>query len=190
VYNSGAARIVRLHLLVAKGGFVNILVVVLRIIHIVAGVFWVGSSLFTGIFLGPAVSATAEAGQRVLAQLTTKARITAAISASAGLTALAGGWLYWLDSAGLTSEWMHKGPGVGFGIGALFAVVGLVFGSMVGRDMGALGKLATEISGKPTPEQLGKIGAVRRQLAYAGPTTTVTLLIALICMATARYWVL
>jgi uncharacterized membrane protein len=172
-----------------KEVFVDILVVVLRIIHIVAGVFWVGSSLFTGIFLGPAVSATAEAGQRVLAQLTTKARITAAISASAGLTVLAGGWLYWIDSQGLTSGWTHSGPGTGFGIGALFAIVGAIFGGLVGRDMSTLGKLSTEISGKPTPEQLGKIGAARKQLAYAGPASTITLLIALLCMATARYWV-
>ena len=168
--------------------FVNILVVVLRIIHIVGGVFWVGSSLFTSIYLGPAVSATAEAGQRVLAQLITKARLSTAISASAGLTVLAGGWLYWLDSAGFTSGWTHSGPGLGFGIGALFALVGLVFGVMVGRNMSTLGRIAAEVTGKPTPEQLGKIGAARKQLAYAGPTTSITLLIALICMATARYW--
>ena len=70
----------------------------------------------------------------------------------------------------------------------MFAIIGLVFGGMVGRDMSTLGRLATEISGKPTPEQMGKIGAARKQLAYAGPTSTITLLIALICMATARYW--
>jgi uncharacterized membrane protein len=167
----------------------NILVLVLRIVHIVSGVFWVGSSLFTGIFLGPAVSATAEAGQRVLAQLVTKARFATIVSASAGLTVIAGGWLYWIDSQGLTSGWTQSGPGTGFGIGALFALVGLVFGGMVGRDTSTLGKIATEISGKPTPEQLGKIVAARKQLAYAGPTSTITLLIALICMATARYWV-
>ena len=167
----------------------NILVIVLRIVHVVSGVFWVGSSLFTALYLGPAVSATAEAGQRVLAQLITKARLSTAISASAGLTVLAGGWLYWIDSQGLTSGWTHSGPGTGFGIGALFAVVGLIFGGLVGRDMATLGRTAAEISGKPTPEQLGKIGAARKQLAYAGPTSTITLLIALICMATARYWV-
>jgi len=149
----------------------------------------VGSSLFTAIYLGPAVSATAEAGQRVLAQLITKAKLGTAISASAGLTVLAGGWLYWVDSQGLTSGWTHSGPGTGFGIGALFAIVGLIFGGLVGRDMSTLGTLAAEISGKPTPEQMAKIGAARKQLAYAGPTSTVTLLIALICMATARYWV-
>ena len=48
--------------------------------------------------------------------------------------------------------------------------------------------LAAQIAGKPTPDQLAKIQAVQRQLAYAGPATTVSLVLALLCMATARYW--
>jgi uncharacterized membrane protein len=166
----------------------NLLVIALRIVHILGGVFWVGSAIFNTLFLGPAVGATAEAGQKVVAHLVTKARLTTMISAAAGITVLAGGALYWIDSQGLTSLWTRSGPGTGFGLGALFALVGLVFGSIVGRDMSTLVSVASQISGKPTPEQLGKIQAAQRQLAYAGPATTITLLLALVCMATARYW--
>ena len=80
----------------------NWLVIVLRIVHILSGVFWVGSAVFNGLFLGPAVGATAEAGQKVVAHLVTRARLTATISAAAGLTVLASGALYWIDSQGLT----------------------------------------------------------------------------------------
>jgi uncharacterized membrane protein len=166
----------------------NYLVIALRIIHILSGVFWVGSALFNGLFLGPAAAATAEAGQKVVAHLVTKARLTGRISAAAGLTVLAGGALYWIDSQGLTSLWTRSGPGTGFGLGALFALVGLVFGIIVGRDMTAIVTTASQISGKPTSEQLGKIQAAQRQLAYAGPTNTIALVLALLCMATARYW--
>ena len=164
------------------------LVIVLRIIHILGGVFWVGSAIFTGFFVSPAVAATADAGQKFMAYLVMKSRVTARITAAAILTVLAGAALYWIDSQGLTSLWTTSGPGVGFGLGALFALVGLVFGILVGRSTAILGRLAAEISGKPSSEQMAQIGAARRQLAYAGPASSVALILALACMATARYW--
>jgi uncharacterized membrane protein len=163
--------------------------IVLRLVHILAGVFWVGSSIIFGFFIGPTVAATEDAGQKFMAHLVTKANISARITAAAILTVLAGVWLYWLDSDGLTSAWQHSGPGIGFGVGALFAIVGLVFGIMVGRSTHTLGTLAAEIQGKPTPEQMNKIQAAQRQLGYAGPISTIALIIALVCMAVARYLV-
>src|SRR5262245_1490916 len=108
--------------------------IVLRLIHILAGVFWVGSSLVFAFFIGPAMAANAEAGQKIIAHLVTKAKISARITAAAILTVLAGIWLYAIDSDGFTSAWQRSGPGVGFGIGALFAIIGLAFGIMVGRS--------------------------------------------------------
>jgi uncharacterized membrane protein len=166
----------------------NVTVIVLRVIHILSGVFWVGSSVILGTYVSPAVAATAEHGQKFMAYLVTKSRITAAITGSAILTVLAGGALYWIDSMGLTSRWTSSGPGLGFGLGALLALVGLVFGILVGRSTAALGSMAAEISGKPTADQLGRINAGRAQLAYAVPISTIALVLALICMATARYW--
>ncbi len=78
----------------------NTWIIVLRIIHIVGGVFWVGGSLFLGLFIGPTVNATAEAGQKFMAHLMTKARLATRISAAAGLTVLAGAILYWIELAG------------------------------------------------------------------------------------------
>ncbi len=78
----------------------NTWIIVLRIIHIVSGVFWVGGSLFLGLFIGPTVNATAEAGQKFMAHLITKARLATRVSAAAGLTVLAGAILYWIDFAG------------------------------------------------------------------------------------------
>jgi hypothetical protein len=60
---------------------------------------------------------------------------------------------------------------------------------MVGMNTAKLGKLASEIQGKPSAEQMTQIQAAQRQLAFAGPVSTIALIIALICMATARYWV-
>jgi uncharacterized membrane protein len=167
---------------------VNTLVMVLRLLHILSGVFWAGSAILFGFVISPAISATAEAGQKVLAHLVTKARISATIAYSAILTVLAGGGLYWIDSQGFTSPWQRSGPGVGFGIGGLAALVALVFGLLVGKNTNILGRVAAEIHGKPSPEQLTRIRAAAKQLGYAGPISSTAVLIALVCMATARYW--
>lgn len=162
---------------------------VLRLIHILAGVFWVGSSVLFGLFIKPTVAATAEAGQKFMAHLVTTAKVTSGITAAAILTVLAGGWLYWIDAQGFASAWWKSSSGIGFGIGGLLGLVGLVFGVMVGVSTEKLGTLASQIQGRPSPEQMSQIQAAQKQLGYAGPISMIALILALAFMATARYWV-
>ena len=176
------------HNLVQQGERMNTLLIVLRLLHILGGVFWVGSSLMFGFFITPTVAATAEAGQKFLDHIVNKARVPVAITTAALLTVLAGGSMYWIDSGGLTSEWIGTGPGVGFGVGGILALTGLVFGLLIGKNVGTLAKMAAEVKGKPTPEQLTQIQKAQKGLGIAGPVSTIALVLALACMATARYW--
>jgi len=100
---------------------------------------------------------------------------------------LAGASLYWIDSGGLTSAWMHSGAGLGFGIGAFFGLIGFVFGMQVGNTNGALAKLGAQIQGKPTPEQMAQIGALRKRLSIVSPINAYSLILAALFMAIARY---
>jgi len=165
----------------------NYLVLVLRLIHIVGGVFWVGGAVIMHFFVGPAVSATAEAGQKVVHHLINKAHLSQRIAAAGMLTVLAGAWLYWIDSDGLTSAWMKSGAGIGFTIGALFAFVGLGTGMMNGAGFRALAKLGSQIEGQPTAEQIGQLQAIQKRQAVVGPLSTYSLIAAVIFMALARY---
>ncbi len=167
----------------------DILRIVLRLIHIVSGVFWVGGSIILTFFISPTVQATAEAGQKFMMRLVNKGRITMRITIAAILTVLAGGALYWIDSGGLTLGWTYSATGWGFGIGAVFALIGLAFGMMVGKNVTLLGKLGSQIQGKPTTsDQLSQMQAAQKQLSFVGPANTIALIIALACMATARFW--
>jgi uncharacterized membrane protein len=165
----------------------NYYVIALRLVHIISGVFWVGASLVMFFFVGPTLGATAEAGQKFAQHLMTKTRFTAVITVSAILTVLAGYALYWRDSDGFSSTWLHTGQGLGFGVGALFALIGLVFGIIVGNSNGALAKLGLQIQGKPTPEQMAQIGALRKRLSLVSPINAYSLIIALLLMAISRY---
>ena len=164
------------------------LTIILRLIHVVGGAFWFGSAIMVGFFVSPTVAATGEAGQKFMASLVKNAGITKVIAAAGGLTVLAGLGLYWIDSDGFTSAWTRSGPGLVFGIGGFFGLIGLIFGMQIGTNLNALVKVGSEVQGKPTAEQMGKIQAAQKRLGVVGPISAYSLIIAVICMAVARYW--
>ncbi len=165
----------------------NSLVLVLRFLHILAGVFWAGASIMLASFIGPTIRATEQSGQIFARHLVLKTRFNSAIVSSAIVTLLAGAVLYWIDSDGLASAWVRTGPGIAFGTGAFFGLASFVFGAMIGQSNTALAKLGEALKGPPTPEQLGQIQAIQKKLAWVGPVQLAAMLLAVALMATARY---
>lgn len=162
--------------------------IVLRIIHIGAGIFWVGGTLMMSFFIAPAVGATAEAGQKFVGHLMGNLKFSQRMSAAAGSTVLAGAWLYWLDASG-SSLWARSSTGIGFGIGAVFAIIGMVYGIMVGRTTKAMAQLGMQIQGKPSGEQLAQLQTLQKRQAQQARIASITLILAVIFMAIARFLV-
>lgn len=161
----------------------------LRIVHIVAGIFWVGGTLIMAFFISPTIGATGEAGQKFVGHLMNNLKFSTRMSAASGLTILAGFILYWIDSDGFTSAWMRSGAGTGFGIGAGFALIGLVFGILVGRTTKAMAQLGAQIQGKPSADQMTQLGTLRKQQITYANLAAATLILSVIFMAIARYLV-
>ena len=111
----------------------DIFLLVLRLVHVFSGVFWVGGALMMNFFIGPTIGATAQAGKQFAGHLILRTRFVTAMTSAAILTVLAGGFLYWRDSQGLTSLWMSAGSGIGYGIGGVSALIGFIFGAMFGQ---------------------------------------------------------
>jgi hypothetical protein len=163
------------------------LIWLLRIIHIVAGVFWVGGTLIMTFFVAPTIGATAEAGQRFVGHLMNNLKFSTRMSIAAGSTILAGFILYWIDSQGFTSDWMSSDAGRGFGIGAGFGLIGFVFGIMVGRTSKAMAQLGAQIQGKPSPDQMSQLQGIGQRLRTFSMITAAALILATVFMAIARY---
>ena len=104
------------------------LIWLLRIIHIVAGVFWVGGTVIMTFFIGPTIGATAEAGQKFVGHLMNNLKFSNRMSAAAGSTILAGIILFGLD-ARAGSAWVRSSFATGLSIGAGFALIGFVLWS-------------------------------------------------------------
>jgi uncharacterized membrane protein len=168
----------------------NTLVIVLRILHIISGVFWVGAALMLTFFISPTVGATKEAGQGFMRHFMGKTKFNLAMWTAALTTVIAGSTLYWIDSKGFTSDWMHSGPGIGFGIAAIFAVLGLIIGFFQGKNSNAMAKLGGQIQAQgkpPSPEQAASLQSLGKALALGGTLNATFLILATIGMAIARY---
>jgi uncharacterized membrane protein len=165
----------------------NYLTLALRLIHIIGGVIWVGGALAMNFFIGPTLRATGDAGKQFAGHLMTRTRFAAVMTGSAYATVIAGFWLYGIDSDWFSSAWLSSGAGRGFGIGAGFALVGLVTGIMNGNNNRKLAQLGAQIKGKPTPDQIAAMGAVQKQQDWVVPVNTYSLLLSVVFMAIARY---
>ena len=165
----------------------NYLVIVLRILHIFSGIIWVGAALILFFFISPTVEATQESGQKFIQHLTTKTRFGPVVIVSALVALLAGFSLYWIDSEGFSSPWTRSGAGLGFGLGAGFALLGFIFGFIGAASTNALAKLGAQIQGKPTEEQTVQINMLRKRVATFSALNAYSLLIAVLFMAISRY---
>ena len=170
----------------------DIFVILLRIIHIFAGMFWVGAALIGTFFLMPAAKSSGPEGQQFIQTLMVRKRFPIAISISAILTILAGFLLYARDSGGFQISWITSSVGLGFTIGALAALASFIYGAVVigptGRKFGEL-NAAIQAQGKPaTAEQQSEMAKLNARMSTEGLINTALLVIALLAMATARYW--
>lgn len=165
----------------------SILMLVLRVVHISAGIFWGGGSLMMNYFFGPTVKATNQVGQQFAGHLMLKTKFVTVMTIMAVLTVLAGATLYWLDSDGLTSPWMKSYTGIGFAVGGLFGLVGFIFGAMFGQLNKKLATVGSQVQGKPTPEQLAEIQSLQKRIALASRFHVPAIIIAILLMSASRY---
>lgn len=164
--------------------------ITLRIIHLLSGIFWVGTSIFIFFFLEPAVSKSGPAGGQVMGALASSKMPLTMMSASA-LAILSGGLLYWRNSSGFDMEWISSGPGTAFTIGGLAALIAFIEGLVVHMPlqikMKKLGDAIRAGGGAPSPEQQEQAKALQGKLKHAAMWSVILLVITVVGMAVARY---
>ena len=122
------------------------LILVLRLIHIICGVFWAGGTFgFVG-FVEPTASASGPEGGRFVQALALKSGYPQSMMGAGLLAVLSGAWLLWLDSGGFQPAWMARGMGVALSIGALSGLAAAVLGFGVqNRNAMRLGAVARAV---------------------------------------------
>ena len=168
----------------------NLLMIVLRVIHIFSGVFWVGVSFFNLGFLQPTVQATGNEGQKVMQHLTSRTRFTVTAYTAATLTMLSGWTMYW-SLFGFRLSVLSSGYGLFLTMGGIAGTIAwLIAIILVRRVLGRMETIGGAIQaqgGPPTPEQASQLQAIGGQLVKLGQWAVGFMVIALLGMSTAQY---
>lgn len=167
------------------------MMLILRVIHIICGVYWAGALLFVATFLEPSVRAAGPDGAKVMQGIMQR-RFLDIMPAVALLTILTGIEQYRRVSGGFDPAWIGTSYGTSITVGAAAAIVAFVIGVSVMRPaakrMGPLAQQAMQLpEGAERASRMGEVQRLRRRNAVAGRWVAALLAVAVIGMAAARY---
>lgn len=167
-------------------------ILVLRLIHIAAGAFWVGAVFTFFLFVQPTGAALGPDGQKFSYHLIHIRRLPYVILGSAITTVLAGIWLLVITSNGLNPDVLFDTSRLGYTVGGTAAILTLGIGALyihprtmlVERTMGGF----LEAGRPPTDEERQTLMRAGGEARRAGRFVLVGLAIAILSMASAQYW--
>lgn len=161
----------------------------LRLVHIVAGVIWVGSAVFMALVLVPAARAAGGDGTRLLGRLMQRTR--PAFGLAMLLTVVSGFIMYGRLSAGFNLAWVTSRTGLALAAGAVAALAAVVVGAAVNgpaaAKMAAIRRSLEAQGGTPAPAQAAQLASLQARSERAGQVAAGLLVIAAGAMAVARY---
>jgi uncharacterized membrane protein len=171
----------------------RMLMIVLRLIHILSGIFWLGAVLVTAGFLVPAMRASGGEATRFMGQVMQQRRLQTYLIVSMVLTILAGLAMFGVLSSG-GSAWARSRMSMVLGVGAVLAIIASAAGSMSARP--ASRKLAVvaermqqaQAGGKaPNPADIAEVQALQARMGRTLSFVATLLLLSAATMAVARY---
>lgn len=169
----------------------NAVVITLRLVHVVCGVYWAGALMFMATLLQPSVADAGPEGGKVM-QALIRRRFLDIMPAVAALTILSGLELYRRVSGGFATAWILSRHGMILTIGSVAALIAFTIGMSVLRPaalrVGPLAQSAGQLPEGPEREaRLAEVARLRRRSALGGRWVAGLLAVAVIGMAAARY---
>ena len=167
--------------------------VVFRIVHVLAGIFWGGSVYMLVVFVQPSVAAIAPAGAPFMAELLGKRRLVDVLIGLGSATVVGGLFLYWHDwhLYGSFGTWIGTRFGGTLTVGAVAAILALAIGILGTRPnvvrLLAMGRNVAESGGPPSPELAAQIVRTQNRLKAFAQMSFGLIVVAALAMALARY---
>jgi hypothetical protein len=163
----------------------------LRLIHILSGIFWVGSLMFTSFFLVPVIRSSPAVAGQVMAGLQ-KRRLFILLPVMALFTIASGLRLLAIASIGFSSAYFSTPTGRTFATSAVAATIAFLLSVFVSRPgFVRIGRLGASLAAAPddTARQLiaAEMERLTRRVAISNAFVVVLLLAASAGMAIARY---
>jgi uncharacterized membrane protein len=165
-------------------------IILLRLIHILSAILWVGTAIFINVLLFPSLRGEPATMGKVANILAAKG-MHKYLGLSAILTLLSGFSLVWIMSNGDLGAY-SRGPGRVFTMAGGLATIAFLLGMMIARPMGLkMGELGGKLGATTDAAEKGRLTAEMAALQKKSAIVTmlvVGLLILAACgMAVARY---
>jgi hypothetical protein len=168
--------------------------IVFRILHIAAGVAWAGSVFLFVVAIQPSAAAIGPAAGPFMMELLAKRKLVSLLLSLAGTTIVAGLFLYWRiwHDSGDLGDFVTSKYGFSLTLGAVAAIVAFLIGLFGTRPNVArlleLAARAAASEGGPPPEVAQEVGKVQVRLKMLARASLAFIAVAVLTMATARYW--
>jgi uncharacterized membrane protein len=163
--------------------------IVLRIIHVVGGIVWVGGGVLMAFFIAPALQSAGPAAGPIMGALQ-KRKFMVILPVIALLTMLSGLRLMMIMSSNFGAGYFQSPMGRTFAGAGVLAILAFVIGILVNRPtMIKLGTLQQSMASDPTSKDkiAAEIKKLQGRMAMAGWIVTAMLLAAATGMSIARY---
>ena len=166
-------------------------IIVLRLVHVLGGLFWVGSGLFSALYLMPSMAEAGPAAGAVMAGLQRR-RLFVVLPIVALLTILSGVRLMWIMSGGFAPAYFTSGRGATFAAAAAAAIVafllGITFVRPIGVRMGAVGEALRQASdGEEKARLTSEMSRLQQRAAVMNRINGILLILAAAGMAVGRF---
>jgi uncharacterized membrane protein len=163
----------------------------LRIIHVVGAIVWVGGGVYVAFFLIPALLPNPQLIPQVMDGLQRR-KVFVILPTVGLLVILTGIRLLWIDSAGFDESFLSTASGRTFSIGGTAGIIAFLVQVLVQRPAGArLGKIAAALAASPSPEErqrlTGDADRMRKRNSWGVLAAVGFGLIAAVAMSIARY---
>jgi uncharacterized membrane protein len=166
-------------------------VVVLRLIHVLSGIIWVGGMTVMFVFIMPVLAGLGPAAGPVMAGINQK-KFPVVMPIVALVTILSGLRLLMIDSANFAGPYFQSPVGRTFALAGGIAILAFILGVALVRPAMmramALGQQMASATDEATRSRItAEMAATRKRGATGNMIVFVLLILAAIGMATARY---
>src|SRR5690348_12410249 len=163
----------------------------LRFIHVVGAIVWVGGGAYAAFFLIPALLPNPSLIPQVMEGLQRR-KVFVILPTVGLLVVLSGIRLLWIDSAGFDESFLSTGAGRTFSIGGTAGILAFLVQVLVQRPAGArLSKIAAALAGNLSAEESQRLTSdadrMRRRNAWGVQAAVGFGLLAATAMSIARY---
>lgn len=167
------------------------LLLTLRLLHILAGVYWAGTIFFFATFLEPSLRDLGPDGGKVMIRFFERGYLTF-LPVTAFIAVASGAWLLWITSGGFDPGWMGSAVGITLSTGGLTAIIAFVVGLGVMRPTAMrIWDLSRQVSQAKDEAAraalMAQMGPLRVRTGVAARIIFGLLLISVALMAVGRY---